>query len=84
MNEEMEKEGGNGERIRKCRESISFHFLFISSFSLHFLILSSFPQSLSISLQPGCQDATIYATLMCLKGKTPQDWCGAMFKVSHY
>ena len=39
---------------------------------VHFLIFSP-------SLQPGCQDATIYATLMCLKGKTPQDWSGAMF-----
>ena len=49
--EEMEKEGGNGERIGECRESISCHFLLISSFSLHFLILFSFPHSLSISSQ---------------------------------
>ena len=33
----MEREGGNRERMRKCRESISLHFLLISSFSLHFL-----------------------------------------------
>ena len=33
----MEKVGGNGGRMRKCRESISLHFHFISSFSLHFL-----------------------------------------------
>ena len=37
--EEMEKERENGERMRKCRE---IH-------SLHFLILSLFPPSLSIS-----------------------------------
>ena len=36
-NEEMEKEGGNEERMRKCRNSIALHFLLISSFSLHFL-----------------------------------------------
>ena len=35
-NEEMEKEGGNEERMRKCRKSITLHFLLISSFSLHF------------------------------------------------
>ena len=43
----MEKEGGNGERMKKCRESIS----------LHFLIFSPFPHSLSISSQPGCKAA---------------------------
>ena len=49
----MEKEGGNRERMRKCRESIS----------LHFLIFSPFPHSLSISSQPGCKAATIRAAL---------------------
>ena len=47
----MEKEGGNREKMRKCRESISLHFLIfspfphvlsISSFSFHFLFISSF------------------------------------------
>ena len=37
------KGGGNGERMRKCRESISLHFLILSPFHLHFLILSPFP-----------------------------------------
>ena len=46
-----ERERGNGERMRKCRESISLHFLFISSFSLHFLILSPFPRSPAARLQ---------------------------------
>ena len=39
----MEKEGGNRERMRKCRESISLHFLIFSPFPPHFLILSPFP-----------------------------------------
>ena len=39
----MEREGGNGERMRKCIESISLHFLILSSFPLYFLILSPFP-----------------------------------------
>ena len=57
----MEKEGGNRERIRKCRESISLHFLIFSPFPhslsisspfpLHFLILSSFPRSPAARLQ---------------------------------
>ena len=50
----MDREGWNKERMRKCREWIS----------LHFLILSPFPHSLSISSQPGCQAATICATLL--------------------
>ena len=37
----MDREGGNKEKRRKCKEweisSFSFHFLFIFSFSLHFL-----------------------------------------------
>ena len=52
---EMDREGGNKEKMRKCREwislpfphslsisSSSLHFLSISSFSLHFLFISSF------------------------------------------
>ena len=50
----MEKEGGNRERMRKCRESISLHFLIFSPFPPHFLILSPFPRS---------QAATICANL---------------------
>ena len=64
----MDREGRNKERMRK----FSLHFLIlppfphslISSYSLHFLILSSFSHSLSIISQPGCQDATICATLI--------------------
>ena len=41
----MEKEGGNRERMRKCRESISLHFLIFPPFPHHFLILSPFPRS---------------------------------------
>jgi len=47
----MEKEGGNRERMRKCRESISLHFLIFSPFPPHFLILSSFPRSPAARLQ---------------------------------
>ena len=39
---ESEREGGNEEKIRKCREWISLHFLSSSSFSLHFLSIFSF------------------------------------------
>ena len=38
----MDREGGNKEKIRKCREWIFLHFLSISSFSLHFLFIFSF------------------------------------------
>ena len=41
----MEKEGGNRERMRKCRESIFLHFLIFSPFPPHFLILSPFPRN---------------------------------------
>ena len=51
--------------------SFSFHFLIIFPFPLHFLFLSPFPYSLSIFLQPGCQAATICATLRhCLSNMT--------------
>ena len=33
----MDREGGNKEKMRKCTEWISLHFLFIFLFSLHFL-----------------------------------------------
>ena len=47
----MEKEGGNRERMRKCRESISLHFLIFSPFPPHFLIFSPFPRSPAARLQ---------------------------------
>ena len=52
----MDREGGNKEKMRKCREWISLHFL-ISSPILHSLSTSSsFSHSLSIFLQPGCHN----------------------------
>ena len=47
----MEKEGGNRERMRKCRESISLLFLIFSPFPPYFLILSPFPRSPAARLQ---------------------------------
>ena len=47
----MEREGGNGERMKKCRESFSLHFLILSPFPLHFVILSPFPRSPAPRLQ---------------------------------
>ena len=41
----MDREGGNKEKITKCREWISLHFLILSPFPLHFLILSPFSHS---------------------------------------
>ena len=37
--------------MRKCRESVSLHFLIFSPFPPHFLILSPFPRSLAARLQ---------------------------------
>ena len=37
--------------MRKCRESISLHFLIFSPFPPHFLILSPFPRSPAARLQ---------------------------------
>ena len=73
----MDREGGNKEEISKCREGISLHFLILSPIP-HFLsifspflnslsISSSFSHSLSIFSEPGCQDATIFATLVYAK-----------------
>ena len=63
----MDREGGNVERMRKCRERISLHLfilspfphsLSISSFSLHFLFISSFSHHfLILSPFPGSPDA---------------------------
>ena len=39
----MDRERGNKEKMRKCREWISIHFLILSPFILHFLTLSPFP-----------------------------------------
>ena len=60
----MDREGGNKEKIRKCRERISLHFLILSIFPHSLTISSSFSHSLSIISQPGCQAATICATLL--------------------
>ena len=54
---------GNGERGKK----------WIENEEMQRVNLSSFPHSLSISLQPGCQDATIcailgYKVILCLIG----------------
>ena len=49
-----ERDRGNGERMRKCRESISLHFLFISSFSLHLLFISSFSLRFLAAWLQGC------------------------------
>ena len=54
---EIKRKGGNVESESLSISSISLHFLILSPFPLHFLILSIF-------LQPGCQAATICATLI--------------------
>ena len=41
----MDREGGNKENMRKCREWISLHFLILSPFPLYFLNLSPFFRS---------------------------------------
>ena len=62
---EMEREGGNREKMRKCRESISLHFLIFSPIPPHFLILSPFPlRFLFISSQPGCKAS--FVLFVCL------------------
>ena len=70
----MDREGGNKEKMRKCREWISLHFLNISPIPLHFLTLAPFPHSLSIASsfshslsifsQPGWQAGTTCAALL--------------------
>ena len=46
---EMDWDGGNKEKMRKCREWISLYFLVLSPFSHPLSISSPFPHSLSIS-----------------------------------
>ena len=46
----MDREGGNKEKIRKCRERISLDFLILSPFPLHFLIISPFSRSMAARL----------------------------------
>ena len=53
----MEKEGGNRERMRKCRESISLHFLILSPFPLRFLFISSFSLHFLAAWLQGCNDS---------------------------
>ena len=62
----MEKEGGNRERMRKCRESISLHFLIFSPFPPHFLILPPFPRSPAARLQRFVQPCNITIMPMVL------------------
>ena len=45
-----EREGGNKEKMRKCREWISLLFLIIFPFTPHFFILSPFSRSLAARL----------------------------------
>ena len=62
----MDREGENEEKMRKCREWISLHFLILSPFPFQFLILSQFPLHfliLSIFSQPGWQACTTCAAL---------------------
>ena len=64
----MEKEGGNRERMRKCREPISLHFLIFSPFPPHFLILSPFPRSPAARLQrfvQPCVAVLLHASTSC-------------------
>ena len=60
----MDWEWVNNEKMRKCRKWISLDFLILSPFPHSLSISSSFSHSPSIFLQPGCQDATICATLI--------------------
>ena len=62
----MEKEGGNGERIRKWRKreeikrewgNVESQSLSISSFSLHFLLISSFSLHFLAARLQGCNDS---------------------------
>ena len=58
----MDREGGNKEKMRRCREWISLHFLIlskfplISSFSFHFLFIFSFSVHLLPARLPGCHN----------------------------
>ena len=72
----MEKEGGNRERMRKCREPISLHFLIFPPFPPHFLILSSFPRSPAARLQRFVQPwvapfLKVVSQSLCLGSLTP-------------
>ena len=51
----MDREGGNKEKMRKCREWI-WESLSISSFSLHFLYISSFSLHFLARRLPGCHN----------------------------
>ena len=62
----MEREGGNGERIRKWRKreeierewgNVESQSLSISSFSLHFLLISSFSLHFLAARLQGCNDS---------------------------
>ena len=75
----MEKEGGNRERMRKCRESIFLHFLIFSPFPPHFLIPSPFPRSPFLKVQrvaQPCKDAQlkILVILSLALRRIPEDF----------
>ena len=72
----MDREGGNKEKMRKCREWISLHFP--HSLSISF----PFPPSPSIFSQPGCQAATSCATLNC--STSISQWLEAVHKWRHH
>ena len=65
----MDREGGKKERMRKCRELISPHFLSISSFSLHFLFISSFSRHFLAARLQGCNDSCSPVPLECILHK---------------
>ena len=50
----MDREGGNKEKLAKCREWISLHFLILFPFPPQFLILSPFPLHFLGAQLPGC------------------------------
>ena len=57
----MDREGGNKEKMRKCREYLSLHFLILSPFPLHFLIFSLFSRIKDARMQ---QVATLINDIM--------------------
>ena len=72
----MAREGGNKEKMRKCREWIPLyililspfpHFLPISSFSLHFLFISSFSLHFLASRMQGCSKLCNPVCFSCTK-----------------
>ena len=50
----VDSEGGNKEKMRKCRKWISLHFLTLSLFPLHFLFILSLSLHFLEARLPGC------------------------------